>query len=208
MFAAFRPAASPSGARTNSPVSRGRISPETPLVESAAQTRGLASAMSDTRESPVSMRTYPLVAHQGTDRAMRGARTYLMILLSTSIGLLLLAILGTWQIAGTLDFREGGILAGRASDTVLVLLLALFAFGTGKAALMPFHRWLPAAMVAPTPVSALLHAVAVVKAGVFTMMKIVVYVFGLDLLRETDISVWLMYVAGGTIIIASLVALT
>ena len=90
---------------------------------------------------------------------------------------------------------------------MLGVLLALFAFGTGKAALMPFHRWLPAAMVAPTPVSALLHAVAVVKAGVFTVMKVVVYIFGIDLLHETGASVWLMYVAGGTIL-ASLIALT
>ena len=87
-------------------------------------------------------------------------------------------------------------------------LLALFAFGTGKAALMPFHRWLPAAMVAPTPVSALLHAVAVVKAGVFTVMKIIVYIFGIDLLAETGASTWLMYAAAFTILAASLVALT
>jgi multicomponent Na+:H+ antiporter subunit D len=87
-------------------------------------------------------------------------------------------------------------------------LLALYAFGTGKAALMPFHRWLPAAMVAPTPVSALLHAVAVVKAGVFTVMKVVVYIFGIDLLRADGVSVWLMYVAAGTVLAASLIALT
>jgi multicomponent Na+:H+ antiporter subunit D len=90
----------------------------------------------------------------------------------------------------------------------VVVLLVLYAFGTGKAALMPFHRWLPAAMVAPTPVSALLHAVAVVKAGVFTILKVVVYIFGIDLLKSTDASVWLMYVASATILIASLVALS
>ena len=156
----------------------------------------------------LTLSTYPLVAHHGTEKAMRGARTYLFVLLGTSIGFLLLALLLTWRIAGTLDFVEGGILAGRASDTVLAALLALYAFGTGKAALMPFHRWLPAAMVAPTPVSALLHAVAVVKAGVFTVMKVCVYVFGIDLMSGTGISVWLMYAAGATIIVASLVALT
>ena len=86
--------------------------------------------------------------------------------------------------------------------------MAIYAFGTGKAALMPFHRWLPAAMVAPTPVSALLHAVAVVKAGVFTVLKVVVYIFGIDLLAVGRTSVWLMYVAGATILLASLVAMT
>jgi len=152
--------------------------------------------------------TYPLVAHHGTEKARAGARTYLAILLTTSIGMLLLAVAWTWKIAGTLDFVPGGILAGKADDAVIGVLLLLYAFGTGKAALMPFHRWLPAAMVAPTPVSALLHAVAVVKAGVFTVMKVVVYIFGIDLLRTTGLSVWLMYVAGATILIASLIAMT
>jgi multicomponent Na+:H+ antiporter subunit D len=156
----------------------------------------------------LTLSTYPLVTHHRTPAAMRAGRTYLGILLSTSVILLLFAILATWLLAGTLEFRPGGILAGRASDGMLLLLLALFVFGTGKAALMPFHRWLPAAMVAPTPVSALLHAVAVVKAGVFTVMKVAVYVFGIDLLAQTGISVWLMYVAGATVLLASLVALT
>ncbi|WP_420634653.1 monovalent cation/H+ antiporter subunit D family protein [Candidatus Palauibacter sp.] len=155
----------------------------------------------------LTLSTYPLVSHHGTPTAMKGARTYLGVLVTTSVGFLLLAVAWTWAIAGTLDFRDGGILAGRADDGVLVILLALYAFGTGKAALMPFHRWLPAAMVAPTPVSALLHAVAVVKAGVFTIMKVVVYIFGLDLLTTTGASVWLMYAAGITVMVGSLVAM-
>ena len=155
----------------------------------------------------LTLSTYPLVTHHGDEKGKRGGRMYLGILLSTSIGLLLLALLWTWQLTGTLDFTPGGILAGKADDTTLAVLLALYAFGTGKAALMPFHRWLPAAMVAPTPVSALLHAVAVVKAGVFTVLKVAVYIFGLDTLRETGISVWLMYVAGATVLIASVIAL-
>jgi multicomponent Na+:H+ antiporter subunit D len=80
-------------------------------------------------------------------------------------------------------------------------------FGIGKAALMPIHRWLPAAMVAPTPVSALLHAVAVVKAGVFTVVKVIVYIFGVDTLAQTAEAHWLIYIAGATILIASLIAL-
>ena len=152
--------------------------------------------------------TYPLVTHHGTDTARRGGRTYLSILLFTSVSLLLLAVVWTWNVAGTLDFRPGGILADKADDSLLAVLLALYVFGTGKAAVMPFHRWLPAAMVAPTPVSALLHAVAVVKVGVFTVMKVTVYIFGTELLAETGISVWLMYMAGATVLLGSLVALT
>ena len=155
----------------------------------------------------LTLATYPLVAHYGTDEAKRGARVYLAILLSTSIGFLLVAIIATWSIAGTLEFIPGGILRGKAEPWVMSLLLALYVFGIGKAAVMPFHRWLPSAMVAPAPVSALLHAVAVVKAGVFTILKVVVYVFGIDLLADIGAREWLMYIAGATVLIASLVAL-
>jgi multicomponent Na+:H+ antiporter subunit D len=152
--------------------------------------------------------TYPLVAHAGTPEARRGARTYLGILLGTSIGLQLLAILITYALAGTLDFREGGILAGQVHPFWAGLLYALYIFGIGKAALMPFHRWLPAAMVAPTPVSALLHAVAVVKAGVFTVLKVTIYIFGPSFLQDTGVTDWLIWFAGATILLASLVAMT
>lgn len=152
--------------------------------------------------------TYPLVTHHRTEAAKRGGRIYMGILVSTSVSFLLLAMVWTWHLTGTLEFTPGGILSGKASEGVLMVLLALFAFGTGKAALMPFHKWLPSAMVAPTPVSALLHAVAVVKAGVFTVMKVIVYIFGTDLLSETGVSIWLMYVAGFTILVGSLVAMT
>jgi multicomponent Na+:H+ antiporter subunit D len=156
----------------------------------------------------LSVCTFPLVVHAGTDEARRAGRTYLGILLGTSIGFQLLAIGATWFITGTLDFREGGIFAGKASDGIIVALMVLYFFGIGKAAVMPFHRWLPAAMVAPTPVSALLHAVAVVKAGVFTVLKVAIYIFGLDLMRGTGANNWLAYIAAATILIASLVAMT
>ena len=155
----------------------------------------------------LSLSTFPLVAHSGTEEAKRGGRVYLGILLATSIGFQLLAIIWTWTITGTLDFTEGGILAGKASDTVIGVLFVLYMFGIGKAALMPFHRWLPAAMVAPTPVSALLHAVAVVKAGVFTVIKVIVYIFGVDFMAGLGTGDWLAYVAGFTIIASSVVAL-
>ena len=155
----------------------------------------------------LTLSTFPLVTHSGTTAAQKGGRTYLGILLSTSIGLLLMAILWTYQAAGTLDFASGGILQGKVSDPVLGVLAFLFIFGIGKAAVMPVHRWLPAAMVAPTPVSALLHAVAVVKAGVFTVIKVVVYVLGVDTLKEAGTGDWIAYAAGFTILAASLIAL-
>ncbi len=152
--------------------------------------------------------TYPLVAHAGTAEARRGARTYLGILLGTSIGLQLLAILITYHITGTLDFREGGILADKLDPAWAGMLFALFVFGIGKAAVMPFHRWLPAAMVAPTPVSALLHAVAVVNAGVFPRLKVTIYIFGTDFILQSGASDWLIWFAAATILLASLVAMT
>ena len=152
--------------------------------------------------------TYPLVAHKETPEARQGGRTYLGVLIGTSIGLQLVAIIWTWVATGTLDFTKGGIISGKVAEAVVPVLLALYVFGIGKAALMPFHRWLPAAMVAPTPVSALLHAVAVVKAGVFTVMKVMVYIFGIDFLAATGASNWLIWVAAATLLAASIIAMT
>ena len=154
--------------------------------------------------------TYPLVTHHGTDRARKGGRVYLALLMGTSIVFLLPALVFIWHVAGTTDFEAGGILAGKLGHAGTAGLLALCMFGIGKAALMPFHRWLPAAMVAPTPVSALLHAVAVVKAGVFSVVKVIVYIFGADNLASVGIdgaAGWLVVVAGFTIVAASVVAL-
>ena len=156
----------------------------------------------------LTLATYPLVTHAGSPEAKRGGRTYLGILLGTSIGLLLLGILITWSLTGRIDFQAGGILAGHIDPAWAGLLYALFLFGIGKAAVMPFHRWLPAAMVAPTPVSALLHAVAVVKAGVFTLLKVTIYIFGGDFILSNDVTGGLIWVAAATILIASMVAMT
>ena len=152
--------------------------------------------------------TYPLVTHKGNEEARRKGRVYILLLMGTSIGLLLPAIIWTFVASGTADFTPGGILAGAGmTGLTLTLLYTLFVFGIGKAAVMPVHFWLPAAMVAPTPVSALLHAVAVVKAGVFCVVKITLYVFGLDLLGETGASQPIAWIAGGTVILASIIAL-
>ncbi len=155
----------------------------------------------------LTLSTYPLVAHHGTPKAVRSARTYMGVLMATSIGLLLFGMIWTWQAAGTLTFTPGGVFEGKIYQPLTGILLALFVFGIGKAALMPVHRWLPAAMVAPTPVSALLHAVAVVKAGVFAVVKVIVYIFGVEHLRTVINFDWLSIVAGFTIVAASVVAL-
>ncbi|MPZ55431.1 MAG: monovalent cation/H+ antiporter subunit D family protein [Rhizobiales bacterium] len=151
--------------------------------------------------------TYPLVTHRRDSEAMASGRLYLILLLGTSMVLFLPAIAATYVLAGTIDFAPGGILGGKASGATMVVLLVLYLFGIGKAAVMPFHFWLPAAMVAPTPVSALLHAVAVVKAGVFCVVKVMVMIFGVDALAAAGQSGWLTVVAGTTVIVASVVAL-
>ena len=155
----------------------------------------------------LTLSTYPLVAHHKNDDARRAGRTYLGILLGSSIILFLPAIIATWVFTDTLSFATDGIMTGKVPHVIGSVLLLLYIYGIGKAALMPIHRWLPAAMVAPTPVSALLHAVAVVKAGVFTIVKVAVYIFGLDYLRELALADIALYLAGFTIIVASIVAL-
>ena len=162
----------------------------------------------------LTLSTYPLVVHHGDPASLRAGRTYLGILLSASIVGFLPAMIWVWQLTGSLDFLPGGLLAHAAdadgrpfSGWAVGGLLLLFVYGTAKAALLPLHRWLPAAMVAPTPVSALLHAVAVVKAGVFTLLKLVLYLFGPELLLRESSTHWLLYLAGVTIVGASLVAL-
>jgi multicomponent Na+:H+ antiporter subunit D len=151
--------------------------------------------------------TYPLVTHKADAEAIRAGRVYLLLLLGTSLVLFLPAIVATWVLAGTLDFTPGGILSGKTGAPIIGAMLALYVFGIGKAAVMPLHFWLPAAMVAPTPVSALLHAVAVVKAGVFAILKVAVMIFGIDVLASLRQSAWLTAVAGTTILAASIVAL-
>ena len=156
----------------------------------------------------LSLSTYPLVTHEQTAEARSSGRKYLTYILGTSIGLALPAMLITYSVAGTLDFTSGGILAGKASPELLALLVVLFLFGFAKAGLMPFHGWLPAAMVAPTPVSSFLHGVAVVKAGVFAIFRVIFDILGPETLQSADLGSLITYIASVTILIASMVALT
>lgn len=157
----------------------------------------------------ITISTFPLVTHAGGDDARKAGRVYLGILMYTSIAFLLPAMVWTATAAGTMDFVPGGVLADAGfSNGATAVLLALFVFGIAKSGIMPFHRWLPAAMVAPTPVSALLHAVAVVKTGVFSVLKIVTYTFGIDTVASSGAAYWLLPVTAFTVIAASIVAFT
>jgi len=156
----------------------------------------------------LSLSTYPLVTHEQNAEARASGRKYLTYILGTSIGFALPAMVLTYTLAGTLDFTQGGILAGKADGATVALLLVLFVFGFAKAGVMPFHGWLPAAMVAPTPVSSFLHGVAVVKVGVFSILRVVFFILGPGFLAELNLGVLLSTLASVTIIVASLVALT
>jgi multicomponent Na+:H+ antiporter subunit D len=152
--------------------------------------------------------TYPLVIHDESPEAIWAGKKYLTYLLGTSILFQLVAIVVTYSVANTLDFTNGGFLAGTGSDVLLTIVFALFILGYTKAALMPLHSWLPTAMIAPTPVSALLHAVAVVKAGVFCMGRVVLFVFGPALMQSLSMDMVLAYMASFTILTASVFAIT
>lgn len=159
----------------------------------------------------LSLITYPLVAHKGTKEAYAGANKYLFYLLGTSKAFLLTGMLLTYAVAGTLDFQPGGLfgsVSAETNSTVLIVIYFLLLFGIGKAALMPFHAWLPAAMVAPTPVSALLHAVAVVNTGVFSVLRIIFHVFGVDLMQSLSLGTVTIFLASFTILLSSLFAMT
>ncbi|MBC8420568.1 MAG: monovalent cation/H+ antiporter subunit D family protein [Desulfobacterales bacterium] len=156
----------------------------------------------------LSLATYPLVTHHQDKEARASGRKYLTYILGTSIGLLLPAMLISYNLAGTLEFASQGFLAGTCSKGLVAMLLVFFIFGFAKAAIMPFHGWLPAAMVAPTPVSALLHAVAVVKVGVFSIVRVLTGVFGIELLSTLDLGLVICVAASFTIIVASLIALS
>lgn len=156
----------------------------------------------------LSLATYPLVTHHQDEEARTSGRKYLLYTVGSSIGLVLPAMLVTYHLTGNLDFSPQGVLTGTASRGTVAVLLFMFVFGFAKAAVMPFHSWLPAAMVAPTPVSALLHAVAVVKVGVFSIVRTVTGIFGTDLLQTFDLSTPLLLVAATTILVGSFVALS
>ncbi len=157
----------------------------------------------------LTLSTYPLVVHRGTAEAMAAGRVYLIYTLSGGL-LLFLGVVWLHNLVGPVDFCMGGQLAPlvESHGKTLFMIYYLLIAGVGvKAALVPLHGWLPRAMVAPAPVSALLHAVAVVKAGAFGIIRIVLDVYGLDTAGELGLLFPLMLLATVTIIYGSIYAL-
>ncbi|MDR9501602.1 MAG: monovalent cation/H+ antiporter subunit D family protein [Desulfurivibrionaceae bacterium] len=159
----------------------------------------------------LSLSTYPLVAHHQDKEGRAGARKYLAFLLGGSVGLVLPAMIVIFAITGTVNFADNinsGIIPADTGSTLVVILFFACLFGFAKNGIMPMHAWLPGAMVAPTPVSALLHAVAVVKVGVFCTIRVMLYVFGIDLMDDLNLGVITAYIVSFTIVTASIIALT
>ncbi|MBU0652682.1 MAG: monovalent cation/H+ antiporter subunit D family protein [Proteobacteria bacterium] len=159
----------------------------------------------------ITLFTYPLVAHHQDEEGYAGGKKYLVYLMGTSKGFLLPALILTYVMTGTLDFADNirtGVFPATADSLWITVTYVLFVAGFAKAAIMPFHNWLPSAMVAPTPVSALLHAVAVVKAGVFCIARVMLSTFGTGVLQDLGIGLVTAYVVSFTILAASIIALT
>jgi len=156
----------------------------------------------------LSLATVPLVGHKETPEAQEGARKYFLYLLGLSKTILLAGIIIVYMYAGTTDFQSHGLLRSQAGSTLLFVTFFFFLYGFAKGAVMPAHNWLPSAMVAPTPVSALLHAVAVVKVGVFSILRVVFHIYGVDLMTRLNLGVTAAYVVSFTILFASIIALS
>ena len=159
----------------------------------------------------VSVCTYPLVAHHQDEEGYAGGRRYLLYLTTAAKGLILPAMALIYVLSGTLDFASNvhtGILPAGVHNGVIIVLYACCILGFAKNGLMPLHHWLPGAMVAPTPVSALLHAVAVVKVGVFSTVRVMLYVFGADLMGRLHLGLPTAYFVSITILVGSVVALS
>ena len=159
----------------------------------------------------VSICTYPLVAHHQDQEGYNGARKYIVYLTTTAKAFLLPAMILIYVLTGTLDFASNahsGIFPAGVSSVLVTMLYIFCLFGFAKNGVMPFHHWLPGAMVAPTPVSALLHAVAVVKVGVFCTTRVMLYTFGTDTMHALNLGIPTAYFVSFTVLVASIIALS
>ncbi len=159
----------------------------------------------------VSVCTYPLVAHHQDAEGYEGGLKYMMYLTTTAKALVLPAMVLVYVLTGSLDFAtdiRGGVLPADAHPGLVTAMYVCFLLGFAKNGIMPFHHWLPGAMVAPTPVSALLHAVAVVKVGVFSTVRVMLYVFGVERMEALNLGMPTAWFVSFTILAASVIALS
>ncbi|MDK2799971.1 MAG: multicomponent Na+:H+ antiporter subunit [Clostridiales bacterium] len=156
----------------------------------------------------LTLATFPLVIHSGSKEALDSGKKYLIYSFGGAT-LILLGMILLFSINSNMDFVARGVLSGAVENANLIsIVYALMFLGFGvKAAIVPFHSWLPGAMVAPTPVSALLHAVAVVKSGIFAIIRISYFIFGAEIVRETHDNIYLSILIVITILLGSLLAL-
>jgi len=157
----------------------------------------------------LTLATYPLVVHRGTEKALRAGRTYLWYTIGGGT-VLFVGVVWMFVLTGPIDFGDTAALTALSDGSATHLFLLFWVMIAGlavKAAIVPLHGWLPVAMVAPAPVSALLHAVAVVKAGAFGIIRVVYDVFGLELSIALGVLEPLAFLAAFTIIYGSVRAL-
>ncbi|MGE0596616.1 MAG: proton-conducting transporter membrane subunit [Hyphomonadaceae bacterium] len=156
----------------------------------------------------LTLAAFPLVAHEGDAEARRAARVFLATLLTASVGLFLPAMVWTYALAGAIDFRPGGVLAGRLDAMTANFLLALFALGIAMTAIPPVHRWLSAASGSHYPALVSIQALCVLPAGAIGLLKVTSYVFGPALGEARYAAFGLLALAGAGMCIAALVALS
>ncbi|HVM49368.1 MAG TPA: monovalent cation/H+ antiporter subunit D family protein [Candidatus Acidoferrum sp.] len=159
----------------------------------------------------VSICTYPLVAHHQDEESYASGQKYLTYLTGAAKGLILPAMVLIYVLSGTLDFADNirtGIIPANVHHGLIIALYVCCILGFAKNGVMPLHHWLPSAMVAPTPVSALLHAVAVVKVGVFSTVRVMLYVFGTNTMHDLNLGLPTAYFVSITIVVGSIVALS
>jgi multicomponent Na+:H+ antiporter subunit D len=157
----------------------------------------------------LTLSTFPLVIHTDSKEALKSGKKYL-IYSFVGATLVLLGMILLFSITKDTTFNAHGILSALTNDNRNIYLISYASMFLGfgvKAALVPFHSWLPAAMVAPTPVSALLHAVAVVKSGIFAIIRMSYFIFGAEIIKQLHVNVFLSILIALSILMGSFLAL-